>query len=177
MTFPTITSSLPAIQAVFDVARGGAVAVAQAAASSGVGDSMNDDETRFLGLSAKPRAVLCMAIAMSLHYLGYSFARPSTIALFTSTKTGYQSPAAFPLAMAFVSPMSLVLLMAYTRLLDQYGPRGALTRTTLYSASVLFMAATSIISTPGFQLDPSFRYPLSSLSLVHFLSFARAMCN
>ena len=117
---------------------------AAAASSVGVNSMTIDASPAFLGLTAKPRAVLCMAIAMSLHYLGYSFARPSTIALFTSSKTGYQSHAAFPLAMAFVSPVSLALLMVYTWLLDRYGPRGALTTTTLSSASVLFAAAISI---------------------------------
>lgn len=121
--------------------------MAEAAVSSAAtAESLDMEETGFLGLSPKIRAVLCMAVAMSLHYLGYSFARPSTIALFTSSKTGYKSPAAFPLAMAFVSPVSLVLLMGYTKLLDQFGPRGALTRTTLSSASVLFVAATCILT-------------------------------
>ena len=147
MTFATasITATIPAIQTIFHVARGGAVVMAKAAAASSIGvDSMIEESTPFLGLTAKPRAVLCMAIAMSLHYLGYSFARPSTIALFTSSKTGYQSHAAFPLAMAFVSPLSLALLMGYTWLLDLYGPRGALTMTTLSSSSVLFAAAIAI---------------------------------
>jgi ATP/ADP translocase len=85
-----------------------------------------------------------MAIAMSLHYLGYSLARPSTIAIFTSLKTGYKSPAAFPFAMAFVSPLSLLLLMGYAGLLENHGPRGALSRTTFLCASVLFLAAVCV---------------------------------
>ena len=124
----------------------------------------NNNFAFFFDLSPKAKSVLCMAIAMSLHYLGYSFARPSTIALFTSSKTGYLSPAAFPLAMAFVSPLSLLLLMGYTTLLDHYGPRGALTRTTLYSASILVLAATSI-----FVLQDS-RLTLLHLPLVKYIS-------
>lgn len=139
--------------------------MAEAAVASSVAvDSMIDESPTFLGLSAKPRAVLCMAIAMSLHYLGYSFARPSTIALFTSSKTGYQSHAAFPLAMAFVSPLSLVLLMGYTWLLDHYGPRGALTTTTLSSATILFAAAASIRTLQDSTLT------LFSVPLVKFIS-------
>lgn len=93
----------------------------------------------------RAKAVLFMAIAMSFHYLGYSLARPITISLFTSSTAGYGGyPAAFPFAMAFVSPMSLALLMSYAKVLDNHGPRGALNASTLLCAIVMNAAALSI---------------------------------
>jgi ATP/ADP translocase len=147
MTVKSIQTSFSIVKAIFDISRGGGAAVLSPTLGSSVSSEeviAHNNVTLFAGLAPKPLAVLCMAIAMSLHYLGYSFARPSTIALFTSSKSGYQSPAAFPLAMAFVSPLSLILLMIYTKLLDQVGPQGALTATTLGSASILFIAAVAI---------------------------------
>ena len=99
--------------------------------------------TPYLGPRAK--AVLCMAIAMSFHYLGYSLARPITISLFTSKDLGYGGyPAAFPFAMAFVSPMSLMLLLWYGKVLEKYGPGPALTKSTLLCASVMTASALAI---------------------------------
>eukprot|EP00536_Pseudo-nitzschia_multiseries_P005217 jgi/Psemu1/238343/estExt_Genewise1.C_950057 len=86
-----------------------------------------------------------MALAMACHYLGYSLARPVSIALFTSKATGYpDSPGAFPFAMAFVSPISLCLLLAYGSILQKRGPRGALERTTLYCSSAILGASAAI---------------------------------
>lgn len=90
------------------------------------------------------RAVTFMAVAMALHYLGYSFARPTTIALFTSQTTGFQNPSAFPLAMAFISPVSLVLLLFYGSILEAKGPRIALVQTTAFCGSALLLAALSV---------------------------------
>lgn len=90
-------------------------------------------------------SVLYMAIAMSLHYLSYSIARPSTIALFTSAKTGFAgNTAAFPLAMAFISPASLSLLLLYGKILGKAGPRGAILQTTFLVASILWISAGSV---------------------------------
>jgi len=83
------------------------------------------------------KSILCMASAMALHYLGYSLARPTTLSLFTSSKIGFKRSSAFPLAMAFVSPFSLLLLFGYGRELGQYGPRKALRNTTTYCAFIL----------------------------------------
>jgi ATP/ADP translocase len=86
-----------------------------------------------------------MAIGMAFHYLGYSLARPITVALFTSKATGYpNSPGAFPFAMAFVSPVSLLLLLSYGHVLDKHGPRGALSRCTLGCAVTILLAAAGI---------------------------------
>jgi ATP/ADP translocase len=154
-----VAVSLPSLRTSLLIARGGATVAAStvltsklenAFAVSGGGGKSKEQPSRdvkILGISVTPegRSVLFMAIAMSLHYLGYSFARPSTLALFTSTSTGYSSPAAFALAMAFVSPTALLLLIAYSRVLDKYEPRGALTRTSLFCAGTLSLAAAAIV--------------------------------
>jgi hypothetical protein len=99
------------------------------------------------GLSITPegKSVLCMATGMAFHYLGYSLARSITVALFTSSTTGYAgTPGAFPFAMAFVSPVALLLLMGYGRVLEVHGPKGALKRTTLFCASIISLASAAI---------------------------------
>jgi len=91
------------------------------------------------------KSVLFMAIGMGCHYFGYSIARPLTVSLFTSASTGYKgSTAAFPFAMAFVSPLSLLLLMGYTNVLERSGPRGALVQSTLFCALVVNACALAI---------------------------------
>jgi len=103
-------------------------------------------------LTPQGLSVLYMAIAMSLHYLSYSIARPTTVALFTSAKMGFAgNTAAFPLAMAFISPTSLSLLLLYGKILGRAGPRGAIRQTTFLVASMLGFAAVSIdILSDGF---------------------------
>mmetsp|Transcript_27401 Transcript_27401/g.41917 ORF Transcript_27401/g.41917 Transcript_27401/m.41917 type:complete len:552 (-) Transcript_27401:294-1949(-) len=98
--------------------------------------------------SPSPRGQSCilMALAMALHFGGYEFARSSNLALFTSSETGFTSPAAFPLAMACISPLSVLLLMAYGHELEAHGPRVALRYTTLLSIGgfalfILFISA------------------------------------
>jgi len=89
------------------------------------------------------RSVIYMAIAMALHFGGYEFARSATLALFTSAQTGFTTPAAFPLAMAMVTPLSFLFLSWYTRDLEGNGPRLALRHSTL--ASILILATTGVI--------------------------------
>jgi hypothetical protein len=88
-------------------------------------------------LSPKAQAVLYMAVAMALHFGGYEFARSATLALFTSKQTGFSTPAAFPLAMSMVTPVSFLFLMGYTRDLETNGPRLALRHSTLVSMLTL----------------------------------------
>lgn len=144
---------LPSLQRVFVIGRAGALdaapKVAQiiggGAAARGLVNASDGSINLFgLQITAEGRAILNMAIAMSLHYLGYSLARPSSLSLFTSSTTGFSKSSAFPLAMAFVSPMSLLLLMGYGKELDAYGPRTALRNTTLYCAMVLTISAALI---------------------------------
>lgn len=143
----SLGSVVPQARAILAI-RGGSLATT--AASLPIHGSEHEVvDVQALGFSISPRAqaVICMAIAMALHYTGYSFARPSTVALFTSAKTGYaKSPAAFPLAMAFISPVSLGLLMMYGRALHRFGPNGALSLTTLLCSGVLSGSAFLILS-------------------------------
>lgn len=159
------TSILANRDYVLSIARGGAIAAITSAATSTL-SGRNDDFSSLSQLSfrggskqiakstgeskkvmcPKGKAVLCMAIAMSLHYLSYSIARPSTIALFTSAATGFAgNTAAFPLAMAFISPTSLILLLIYGKILNKAGPRGAVRQTTLMCASVLSLSSMLIV--------------------------------
>jgi TLC ATP/ADP transporter len=100
-------------------------------------------------LSPRIISVLYMVAAMSLHFGGYEFIRNAALALFTSTSAGvgggFPSAAAFPLANALVSPCSVLMLLAYSQLLEQYGPRLAL-RTTTGASVVYILAASSVLS-------------------------------
>lgn len=64
------------------------------------------------------------------------------MALFTSSSLGFgaSSGSYYPLAMACASPLSVVLLLAYTRQLDKKGPRRALRSTTLLCISALTLS-------------------------------------
>lgn len=96
-------------------------------------------------LSPQAKSVAWMALGMAFHYLGYSVARPITVALFTSKATGYPgAPGAFPFANAFVSPVSLLLLLSYGNVLEKLGPRGALSRSTLGCALIILLSACGI---------------------------------
>mmetsp|Transcript_24427 Transcript_24427/g.57298 ORF Transcript_24427/g.57298 Transcript_24427/m.57298 type:complete len:530 (+) Transcript_24427:13-1602(+) len=144
-------TSLGSLHHVLKVGRAGAaMAAAQTAVEMSGGAILKEEsavEETLLGLQLTPegKAVVFMAIAMACHYLGYSFARPVTVALFTSASTGYAGFApAFPLAMAFVSPFSLLLLMLYGNILDTVGPAGALLQTTGWCAVVVMLSAFAI---------------------------------
>lgn len=108
----------------------------------------NPSEERLMGvipISARGKSVFYMAVAMAFHYFGYSLARPITVALFTSASTGYAGfSAAFPFAMALVSPTALMLLLGYGRCLDRFGPQGALTYSTLACSLVVSASALAI---------------------------------
>ncbi|CAB9506325.1 expressed unknown protein [Seminavis robusta] len=165
------TNGSPVLQHALSIGRGGAVVVAASALSSIVSSAVEDlprggatnkkaapsKKNKAVAVKKSPKttaeswigprgkAVFFMAVAMSLHYLGYSLARPITISLFTSETSGYgKYAAAFPFAMAFVSPMSLGLLLGYGRVLDQHGPRGALIRSTIFCATVVSASAIAI---------------------------------
>ena len=150
----SIDYMLPTFHRTLNIGRGGALNIVEASSSTVpigklIGGNISkspivmEGSKSILGVDITPegRAVLSMAIAMSLHYLGYSLARPSTLSLFTSSKTGFSKSSAFPLAMAFVSPMSLLLLMGYGKELDANGPRIALRHTTVYCATILSLSA------------------------------------
>lgn len=102
---------------------------------------------------SRVQSALLMAVAMALHYGGYEFLRNSILALFTSSETGFVSPAAYPLANGLVSPFSVLFLYLYGRQLESRGPRTALQRTTLWSISyILFTCITfKCLQFPGIQ--------------------------
>lgn len=165
-----VAATLPALRTALALGRGGAVlAVASAIAEpalalSGGGKPVQE---KLLGLDVSPegKAVFFMAMAMACHYLGYSLARPATVALFTSASTGYAGfAAAFPFAMAFVSPMALVLLSAYGKVLDQHGPRGALVRSTMFCAGFI------ILSAAGIAVSHNLNLMIASIPVVKFIS-------
>mmetsp|Transcript_8339 Transcript_8339/g.20593 ORF Transcript_8339/g.20593 Transcript_8339/m.20593 type:complete len:565 (+) Transcript_8339:156-1850(+) len=140
---PSISSSLTSKTAkTLAVLRGGgSTSIANKASTANKAAESKIDN----GPLTRGKSVAFMALAMACHYLGYSLARPVTVALFTSKATGYpDSPGAFPFAMAFVSPISLCLLFAYGSILQKRGPRGALERTTLYCASAILGSSAAI---------------------------------
>lgn len=91
-------------------------------------------------VSPRARSVFYMAAAMSLHYGGYEFIRNAGLALFTSD-VGFPGAAAFPLANALVSPISIALLFLYGRQLETGGPRVALRNTTAYCIAFILITA------------------------------------
>jgi ATP/ADP translocase len=144
-------SSIPPILTTLRGGGGGAAAAAAAKIASPTSKgskgavAVQNDRSSKLQLSPQARSVAWMALGMACHYLGYSLARPITVALFTSRATGYpDAPGAFPFAMAFVSPVSLVLLFMYSAVLERHGPRGALSRSTLGCALMIFLSAGGI---------------------------------
>lgn len=120
---------------------GGTAAIVKKAPNGEIATDTNGNNS----LATRGKSVAFMALAMACHYLGYSLARPVTVALFTSKATGYpDSPGAFPFAMAFVSPVSLLFLLAYGSILEKRGPRGALERTTIYCGSAILGSSAAI---------------------------------
>ncbi len=129
--------------------RGGAARTAKTAKTAGKKNVVVEEEKKSM-MTPQATSVLWMAIGMSLHYLAYSLARPTTLALFTSSSVGFaNSPGAFPLAMALVSPTSLVLLAYYTYCLSSVGPHAALRRTTALCSLFLTVCPILIQSLNG----------------------------
>lgn len=128
--------------------------------------------------SPKARAVGTMAIAMALHYFSYSIARPTTVALFTSKQAGFSSSltsknVAYPLAMACISPVSFILLLAYGQILDQYGPKLALRTTATICATFLGLSSflISILSKKQQQQQQNINIPSPWLRSIVALLF------
>ncbi|KAL7502869.1 hypothetical protein ACHAWX_000542 [Stephanocyclus meneghinianus] len=112
----------------------------------------NDAEaaSSFFQLTPLALAALSISTSMSLHYLAYSLARPATMTLFTSSRLGFgNSRSAYPFAMTFISPISLVLLLGYGAVLGKLGPLSALKATTLGCASVLLVSGFLIAKLDG----------------------------
>eukprot|EP00539_Tryblionella_compressa_P012452 CAMPEP_0178823042 /NCGR_PEP_ID=MMETSP0746-20121128/4926_1 /TAXON_ID=913974 /ORGANISM="Nitzschia punctata, Strain CCMP561" /LENGTH=520 /DNA_ID=CAMNT_0020484611 /DNA_START=132 /DNA_END=1694 /DNA_ORIENTATION=+ len=72
---------------------------------------------------ARLLSIAFMAVASAIHFAGYELARSGTLALFTSTRTGFLSPAATPLCTVGMMPFSVLTLKLYTKSLQLCGPR------------------------------------------------------
>jgi len=110
-----------------------------------------------------------MSLSMALHFFGYEFARSANLSLFTSKTAGFTNPAAFPLAMACVSPFSFVLLMGYGRELSLRGPRVALRNTGLFCAAFLSLTgggASLLDHGGGADASPLFSFALPVLGVL-----------
>jgi ATP/ADP translocase len=83
----------------------------------------NNDNNNKNNHYAKVRAILFMAAASAIHFAGYELARSGTMALFTSSTIGFQSPSASPISTICMMPFSLLLLWVYTKTLGMWGPR------------------------------------------------------
>jgi MFS family permease len=108
-----------------------------------------------MSLDPKANAALSMACAMSLHFFGYEFARGSNMALFTSNTFGFgpDSASYYTLAMTCVSPMSMVLLLGYGRLLDAKGPKRALVTSIGFCMVILALFGVAISTIGGQYYD------------------------
>jgi uncharacterized membrane protein SirB2 len=110
----------------------------------------NDETTSLFHLSPLAQATLSISLAMSLHYLAYSLARPATMTLFTSSRLGFgNNRSAYPFAMTFISPMSFLLLLGYGGVIAKLGPLPALKATTLGCASILLLSGILIAKLDG----------------------------
>lgn len=96
------------------------------------------------GNYARVRAILFMAVASAIHFAGFELARSGTMALFTSSKIGFQSPTAGPLSTICMMPFSLLLLWVYTKSLDRWGPRRSLFLSTMAFAVMMASGACII---------------------------------
>lgn len=94
--------------------------------------------------SQRRQAILWMALASATHFAGYEWARNAVLALFTSNHHGFSSSAAMPLAVGCISPMSIMLLMLYTRLLKHGGPRYAVRTSTLLCVAVILVGGLAL---------------------------------
>lgn len=124
------------------------------AESSPGDDSRTSKKSKLPMLSPRARSCVWMALAMSLHFGGYEFARSGALALFTSSDTGFSHPSAYPFAIGLVTPVSLALLYGYGLLLRARGPRYAL-RTTKWISVMFLLAPTLLIKMLGSTTAPA----------------------
>jgi hypothetical protein len=160
MTTSPIVTLAKATELAFQFSFGGsAAAIAQGHSSSALPPTIAPSSFFALAATSKsvvttimeprPSAVLWMALSMALHFGGYEFARSSNLALFTSPSSGFSSPAAFPLAMACASPMSLLMLLFYGNELNQHGPKVALRHSTLGSIAIILLSSMGMYLLPN----------------------------
>lgn len=123
-------------------------------------------------MSPKIRSIMDMAMASSLHFAGFELARMGTMALFTSGRTGFNSPAAAPFCTACVSPVSLMVLWAYTSSLERRGPRQSLWYSTL--AFGLLLATSSLFI---YALEPYVDQHQVYRDLARMVIFGLSVCQ
>mmetsp|Transcript_4871 Transcript_4871/g.10348 ORF Transcript_4871/g.10348 Transcript_4871/m.10348 type:complete len:534 (-) Transcript_4871:299-1900(-) len=155
----TATAALPSTAALILPSLAQRVTRLQAAADQALPDNEKSQSPKMFAahlekLTPRVRSICYMAIAMAIHFGGYEFYRNSCLALFTSSETGFSSPAAFPFANALVSPFSLLLLWGYGQQLDAHGPRAALRNTTLFSIFFIGIASVALRVCHGAGLHP-----------------------
>lgn len=92
----------------------------------------------------KMKSVLYMSIAMAVHFAGHEWVRGPVTSMFTSKETGFSSAAALPFTVGCVSPFSALLLWSYSKMLNSYGPKLALIKSTIYGSSFLLFLGSSL---------------------------------
>jgi ATP/ADP translocase len=107
--------------------------------SSPTKDGKKNKTIKHFKFTPKMKSVLYMSLSMAVHFGGHEFARGPVGSLFTSKDTGFISSAALPLTVGFVSPFSAFVLWVYSKMLNAYGPRVALVRSTVYGSSFLLL--------------------------------------
>lgn len=95
------------------------------------------DETTITDTQARLLSIHYMTASMACLFGGYEFLRSAITALFTLR---FPHRSAFPLATAVVSPVSIVALIAYTKLLHRNGPAFALKFCTILSAIIVLLS-------------------------------------
>jgi hypothetical protein len=123
----------------------------------------NDQKTKNILLQKtthhRKKSVIYMTLSMAVHFAGHEFARSTTMSMFTSQEMGFQSSSVLPLAVGCISPFSVLLLWFYTRTLKMYGPRYALTKSTVLGASFMLMIGFTLYwMNYNYKYDHEYKY-------------------
>ena len=92
----------------------------------------------------RTKSVFYMTLAMAIHFAGHEITRSPTMSMFTSQEMGFQSSAILPLAVGFVSPFSVLLLLSFSKNLQKFGPRYALSKSTLWGSGFMLFIGISL---------------------------------
>ena len=92
----------------------------------------------------RTKSVFYMTLAMAIHFAGHEITRSPTMSMFTSQEMGFQSSAMLPLAVGFVSPFSVLLLLSFSKNLQKFGPRYALSKSTLWGSGFMLFIGISL---------------------------------
>ncbi|KAG7363049.1 TLC ATP/ADP transporter [Nitzschia inconspicua] len=122
--------------------------------SAGTDTDINDKNQNSSRSFARIQSILFMASASALHFAGFEFARSGTIALFTSSKTGFASASASPLSTICMTPFSILVLWLYTKSLERWEPWKCLNISSVLFAFLLASSA-GILRTLEMLMDHS----------------------